>query len=856
MPLSVFVKIVWISHLIPGLQELLDDPIKANQTLSQISPIILECLRYKRKYVFNICEALVGLSYMGLVETQYKEQTEREKTIITVKNRFSLVVNRIQTDFEFKTMKDLQDFEETLQMHCFESCNDCSLDERLYAHNLRNWTYTPSYKSKGILANNRLQTISGNNNSNDKSVEKQKENKKKRKKISSRSSKSGKKPKFSEISAPSVSSESVPNEKTSVPPQKKKRIRKKPVYDKIDLKAKTLLKKQRTDWTPEEDSFLLICKVVSALLDPHCSHHICVNRNVIRDELHKYYPKVSADKTALACGRRITYMLKNPTTRQNVFDYIGEFKQQLNIFRPNVPKTQENVWNESYVKLLHEILSLMPSLHQKNSDNRTVISVNSLEELLSRFNVVRGPSSALPIKGRLHEDANNVVDIHVNVVTNVLLSSLFSKLYLTQNNSRKDNNLFSQTLFRIYQKFPDSLIRSVVTKLNKYGIMTKVKKTTKENLSSLKTKVNTPYRISQNFLFLMQTKYCLESLLLENNLKEDLICISDGKTGFDAAIVTSLLTSRCVSFQKEIPENIVVMQNDCPLFTTVRNAVKNPKDPKTTSRYALHLLRQHMNSKPSDRIQHSADYLNVNQCRITCSATVPFVLDTDSYENLFQNQKELFTNEFPLAQSGCSSVEDKRILSYISLKRELGASVEELSRLTTCELLNESLKRLNEQKLVFRVGIRSFRWVSVDYVNPWLVRSNLSLDSDKTVSNSDKNCVKFFARYWKQPNGSVDLKVVFKFLSAVLGHIMTNPCIPEEKLLEYFDQSLQPVQLLEIIELLIASQCVEVMESPQMSEPKLFETKSNYLDSRPKKYFYSTTDCIIRLCRLKEYFKI
>ncbi|CAG2123596.1 unnamed protein product, partial [Medioppia subpectinata] len=59
LPVSIFVKITWISFIIPGLQELIDDPIAFNHTLSQISPHIRQCLLYRRKFAFNICEALV-----------------------------------------------------------------------------------------------------------------------------------------------------------------------------------------------------------------------------------------------------------------------------------------------------------------------------------------------------------------------------------------------------------------------------------------------------------------------------------------------------------------------------------------------------------------------------------------------------------------------------------------------------------------------------------------------------------------------------------------------------------------------------------------------------------------------------
>jgi hypothetical protein len=59
-------------------------------------------------------------------------------------------------------------------------------------------------------------------------------------------------------------------------------------FDTTDLMAKKLLKKQRADWTIEEDAFLLVCKITSSLLNPQCFNSLCVqnmntfNLNIIK----------------------------------------------------------------------------------------------------------------------------------------------------------------------------------------------------------------------------------------------------------------------------------------------------------------------------------------------------------------------------------------------------------------------------------------------------------------------------------------------------------------------------------------------------------------------------------------------
>jgi len=489
-----------------------------------------------------------------------------------------------------------------------------------------------------------------------------------------------------------------------------------------------------------------------------------------------------------------------------------------------------------------------------NNGTEITIRFNSIEDLLSRFNIVKSATNILPVRAPMHQNPNNVVDIHVNVVTNILLSTLLSKHYLSSNIKEDNNNYFTQTLFKIYQRYPDSLIRSVVAKLAKYGIMTKLKK--KVDMNSLKSRGNTPYRISQNFLFLFQTKFLLENLLTVNDLNEG-ICIKEGKTGFEAAIVTNLFASKAVKFETNIPENIVMLSDNCPLTSTVRNSVRNPYDPKCSSRYALHVLRQHMNSMPSDRTQHSQDYLFVNQCKITCNATNQFLLDKSNFEQVFNKHKTLTNLQLKASNIGCST-DDKKLLKFIMTKRELGASFDDIR--DYCEGIwpKESLQLFDDLKLVFRVGIRSFRWVYVDYVNPWLVHSPINAESerlDSTKTDTNVEFVKFVARYWKRPDGTIDNKVLFKFLSGVLGHIMTYPCITEQKIIDYFSQSLQPVQLLEILELLKAADCIDIIDSPQFSKPVLFETRNSY-STNTIKHYVSTPNSFIHLCRLKEYLNI
>ena len=109
----------------------------------------------------------------------------------------------------------------------------------------------------------------------------------------------------------------------------------KPYYDEKDRAALRLMRKLRVDWTPQEDSFLLLCRVAGAYLCKHGRQQM-VSHTAVRDLLHSRFPE-SANKTSRACQRRINYMLKNQTTVDNVALYLAEVQQdeKVNFFLRN-----------------------------------------------------------------------------------------------------------------------------------------------------------------------------------------------------------------------------------------------------------------------------------------------------------------------------------------------------------------------------------------------------------------------------------------------------------------------------------------------------------------------------------------
>lgn len=856
MPLSIFVKIVWIAYIIPGIDEYLNDPVKIHLPLSQLSPRIRQSLLYRRKFAFNICASLASLSYLGLVETKHKEQFPKETLVIYVKNKTSLKTDDKVVNYEFQTLADFEKYAADLQFHCLNPCSECSLDPRLFPHNNRNWTYTPGSKQILSRTRQRLTNLQLCSNQEDETSDSDKTSKRKNEENMTSSPKrqklSPKSPRNKKGTSPvKANSDNRQKPGRRVLASKKVVNKNRRVFDAVDQRAKCLLKKQRADWTSEEDTFLLVCKITSSLLDPQSPHYICVNRNIVRDELHMFFPKISYDKTALACQRRINYMLKSPQTRQNVTDWVGQLSQEINIVRPNVPKTHEKEWETAFLDLHKIVLRRM----QTSKDSELSLSARNLnfssrEELLSDYEICRSVPSILPQRLLVYQNARNIVDIHVNVVTNVLLSTLLSKSYIEHD--KQENYYFAHDLFKIYQRYPDTLIRSVVAKLSKHGIMTKIKKVA--DAGTLKSRGMTPFRISRHYLFLLQTKYTMETLA--RHVNTDDIELFDGKHGSDAALVACLFTTNNVQFKIDIPDNFVTLDDKCPLPSTLRGGNNSfaKNDSKCSSRYALYVLRQEVNMKSSDRNQHAQDYLVINQCTVKAKAKRSCAFPTKKFDNVLNEQQR-----FIEAQTPSLRTKHAKLVDFIKSKKEIGATQSEMEKFNKNVWPGEALAELTRKHVVYRVGIREFQWVHANFIHPWLIESTNS-EKDLTVLGNDNasvdktpRVVKFIARCWKKPNGVIDARVLFKFLSGVFSHIKSYPGISQEKLTEHFSFCVQPVQLMEIVDILEAAECIERQKFEPIEKPLLFGRSSKV---GMKVYFEATANGFVNLCNIKSILKV
>uniref|UniRef100_H3CS41 Uncharacterized protein n=1 Tax=Tetraodon nigroviridis TaxID=99883 RepID=H3CS41_TETNG len=239
--------------------------------------------------------------------------------------------------------------------------------------------------------------------------------------------------------------------------QAKKRT---PAHDEADHRALKMMTRQRVNWSVQEDSLIMLCRVASHLLNskvrrpfiPYC---------VVRDLLHSEF-EMSMDKTSVAAGRRTRYILKNPQTLLNYRISLAEVYQDkplMKLLEEKKPANPENVEEcaqvfSEYVKLLRQKFSTAPSLGD-------VMVPDTKGQLFERFTV-------LAIQSGRQMPTRDVItcteDIHTIVLYNLIQSTL------AMNNTQMKSSRSFQT-FQLYSKYNQELLCKVFLQCRKRGLV-------------------------------------------------------------------------------------------------------------------------------------------------------------------------------------------------------------------------------------------------------------------------------------------------------------------------------------------------------------------------------------------------
>ena len=341
----------------------------------------------------------------------------------------------------------------------------------------------------------------------------------------------------------------------------------KPYYDERDRAALRLMTKLRVEWTEKEDSFLLLCKVAGAYISSNLRQYQHINYTLVRNLLHKRFPE-GLNKTSRACQRRTNYMMKNSATIDNVSLFLADLEQDENI------NSKFNVdWKRTFLKeeddekqgeMFEEMVDMVVNKYKNSSENEgrgTILSLpKSLKELYLNYNLIY-PSTTIK-EGQYFEEPTSSEEVQKSVIRSVILSSLYSA---------SDKTNWAYQLFKIYQQYPDAMLRAVMANLRSKKLVSIKKQYNRKacKAGNYLPLSSSPYQLSVSFThnFLNRYNYDIfeQSWVMVRNLLakkvkggggEEILINEEG--GYAAAIVGLMAEDR-ISFRIDVPEQLIVL---------------------------------------------------------------------------------------------------------------------------------------------------------------------------------------------------------------------------------------------------------------------------------------------------------
>ncbi|XP_051560417.1 general transcription factor 3C polypeptide 1-like isoform X3 [Myxocyprinus asiaticus] len=134
-----------------------------------------------------------------------------------------------------------------------------------------------------------------------------------------------------------------------------------------------------------------------------------------------------------------------------------------------------------------------------------------------------------------------------------------------------------------------------------------------------------------------------------------------------------------------------------------------------------------------------------------------------------------------------------------------------------------------------------------------------SKDGDGAVDQEKDEMVRFVSRPWRVVDGSLNGPVCKGMLESLLLHIMMSPAICESVLLQHYIEVLQPVVVLDLLQVLIELGCVrkryivQQHKTSLFSKPKVPQIKGQSeisVRDAVTAFYEPTVDCMLRLARV------
>lgn len=513
MPLSIFVKVNNIAYEIKGLDEYISHPIKKHFLVKDIPIQLQQMLFARRKYIASMHDLIRRLICIGLVQAG-PHRAMKDQAFYYM-NVFARLIDTSSSEpgayyvseqeypehvYKFESLEDVYTYWDDMHRICMstklhrrplgseqtpadkglplkfnpfiksiqprqaderdlgelpgDQRGAAGLDSYFFAHLERNWAFNPTkLKPKpqmklrsevAPLRQNRLVRITRDVN------------------LKKQDARITTVPLHKLKSAAIRRRVPIVRKKTLV--AKKKRTRNK--YDDIDKMALQHMNKLRVDWNPQEDNFLLLCKVAQMYLNPN--NRLVIPGELIRDLIHWHCK--SLNKTKYACRRRILYITKKLPNSEQINNSIkmclNEIKGNKSIvkrfgdnFIQNLKKVypEEKDFNRAFqihfIDLVHTLSCQFYNLTNSFESN-TLILPRTLQEFKARF--IEKDDAAYDSNTIRYDEPKSVDDIKVASIVTLIHSTVCSCY---------DKTSWSIQLYEIYKDFSERLLSQAMRKV-------------------------------------------------------------------------------------------------------------------------------------------------------------------------------------------------------------------------------------------------------------------------------------------------------------------------------------------------------------------------------------------------------
>ncbi|KAJ8670622.1 hypothetical protein QAD02_001881 [Eretmocerus hayati] len=354
----------------------------------------------------------------------------------------------------------------------------------------------------------------------------------------------------------------------------RKPMRKRDKLDEIDFSALQRMEKLRVDWEAHEDNILLVCKVATVYLCPNPRRNQ-ISFITIRDVLRSY-SFTSHNKTSRACQRRLLYMLKQPKTVNSVLLGVEEVKQDYLIkkrFGSQVDSVRGETedpadFDKKIAKTFKELVAYIAKKYYNISSmnqREPVVLPKTIQEF-NLFYKLKLPTKTMKSPG-ISKEIREINDIHTATINSVIHSSMCCG---------KERRSWAYQLFKVYQQYPEYLLRSAMMKIraDQMVIMKKNYMCAHKKFGNCMPMSSSQYQLSSSYYYKFQTKWPYEVFsqcygilysLFEHYSRQGVGEVeSKANCSGTVALIHDLLSTDILKIDIEIPDQIIMLDPGTP----------------------------------------------------------------------------------------------------------------------------------------------------------------------------------------------------------------------------------------------------------------------------------------------------